>query len=152
MFSLKNLSCFFTNNLLYVFFLFIFLFQLLKTFICKINITNFMGYDLAVIVTQNFLFIGSYGIDTNVICMIVLFRHKCYMSICVVYIRKLCTYLLCLNNAWHSCLNDTNPWNNKFYTNFERTHEAYKFVLKGIGVFPCLLKMPSLELYFNLFQ
>jgi hypothetical protein len=38
-------------------------------------ITNFMGHDLAIIVMQNLLFIGSYGIDMNVIHLIVLFEH-----------------------------------------------------------------------------
>jgi hypothetical protein len=93
---------------------------------CRVwPITNFMGHDLAVIVMQNLLFIGSYGINTdvihlfvllefwcrvhylntNVICLFVLFKHECYMSICVVYTQKSCTWFLCLNNAWHSCLN-----------------------------------------------
>jgi hypothetical protein len=74
-------------------------------------ITNFMGRDLVIIVMQNLLFIGLYGIDMNVIhllvlfehqclvrcldtngiCMFVLFKHKCCMSICVVYTQKLCT-------------------------------------------------------------
>jgi hypothetical protein len=96
----------------------------------------------------NLLFIGSYGIntdvihllalfehqccehclDTNLICMFVLFRHECCVSIHIVYTQKLCTRLLCLNNAWHSCLNNTNPWNNKFCMDLEWTHEAYKFV------------------------
>ncbi len=70
-------------------------------------------------------------LDTNVMCLFVLFRHNCWMSICVVYTQKLCTQLLCLNNAWHSCLNDTNPWNTKFCMNLEWTHEAYKFVTNG---------------------
>jgi hypothetical protein len=68
-------------------------------------ITNFMGHDLAIIVMQNLLSIGLYGIntniihllllfehqcrvhylDTNVICLFVLFKHRCFMSICVVY-------------------------------------------------------------------
>jgi hypothetical protein len=93
---------------------------------------------------MNYFFIGLYGIDTNVIhlvvlfehrccvhyldmnviCMFILFRHECCMSIHIVYIQKLCTWLLCLNNAWHSCVNDTNPWNNIFHTNLEQTHEA----------------------------
>jgi hypothetical protein len=115
----------------------------------SLYITNFMGHDLAIIVVQNFFFIGSNKIDTNVIHLLVLFehqccvhcfdmnviylfilfRHTCYMSICVVYTQKLCTWLPCLNNAWHSCLNDMHPWNNKFRTNLERTHEAYIFVM-----------------------
>ncbi len=84
------------------------------------HITNFMGHDLAIIVVQNLLFIGSYGIDmdvihllvlfehqccvhclnTNVICMFVLFIHRCYMFICVVYTQKSCLmiiYTLILN-------------------------------------------------------
>jgi len=64
-----------------------------------------MGHDLTIIVVQNLLFIGSYGIDTNVIhlfvlfeyqchvhylgtnviCLFVLFKHKYCMSICVGY-------------------------------------------------------------------
>ncbi len=51
------------------------------------------------------------------------------MFIHVVYAWKLCTWLLCLNNAWHSCLNNINLWNNRFCTNLEWTHEAYKFVM-----------------------
>jgi hypothetical protein len=124
-------------------------------------ITNFMGHNLAIIVVQNLLFIGSYGIDTNVIhllvlfehwcrlhclntnimCLFVLFKYKCCMSICFVYTKKLCTLFSCLNNAWHTCLNNMNLWNNKFCTDFEQTHEAYKFVIfiqqwKSIISFP----------------
>ncbi len=115
----------------------------------RLIITNFMGHDLVIIVMWNLLFIGSYEIDmnainllvlfehwchvhcldTNVICMFVLFKHKCCVFIHIVYIRKSCTWLLYLNNAWHSCVNDTNLWNNKFRTNLEWTHEAYKFVM-----------------------
>jgi hypothetical protein len=40
----------------------------------------------------------------------VLFRHECCMYIHVVYTRNLCTWLPCSNNAWHSCLNNTNIW------------------------------------------
>jgi hypothetical protein len=36
---------------------------------------------------------------------------------------------VCLNNAWHSCVNNTNPWNNKFHMDLERTHKVYKFVM-----------------------
>jgi hypothetical protein len=115
------------------------------------DITNFMGHDLTIIVVQKLFFIGLYGIDmdvihllvlfelkchvhyldTNVICLFVLFRHNCCMSICVVYTQKSCAWLLCLNIAWHSCLNDMNPWNTTFCTNLEWTHEAYKFVMDG---------------------
>jgi hypothetical protein len=34
-----------------------------------------MGYDLTIIVLQILLFIGLYGIDTNVIHLFVLFEH-----------------------------------------------------------------------------
>jgi len=92
-------------------------------------ITNFMGHNLAIIVMWNLLFIGSYGIDTNLICLFLFFKHRCCLSICVVYAWKSCKSFPCLNNAWHLCVNNTNPWNNKFLTDLERTHEAYKFVM-----------------------
>jgi len=38
-------------------------------------ITNFIGHDLAIIIMQNSLFIGLYGIDTNVIHLLILFEH-----------------------------------------------------------------------------
>jgi hypothetical protein len=104
-----------------------------------------MGHDLAIIVMQNLFFIGSYGIDMevihllalfehrccmhylnmNVICLLILFRHECCLSICIVYTWKSCTWLMCLNNAWHSSLNDMNPWNNRFCTNLERNYEVF---------------------------
>jgi hypothetical protein len=67
----------------------------------------------------------------NVICLFVLFWHECCVSIHIVYTQKLCKqrWLLCLNNVWHSCVKNMNPWNNRFHTNLERTHEAYKFVM-----------------------
>jgi hypothetical protein len=91
-------------------------------------ITNFLGHEMAMIVVQNLFFISSYGIDTNVIhlfvlfkhwccahclnmnaiCLFILFKYKCCMSIHVVYTWKLCTQFLYLNNAQHSCLNNTN--------------------------------------------
>jgi len=43
-----------------------------------------MGHDLAIVVMQNLFFIGSYGIDTYVIHLIVLFKHECYMFIRIV--------------------------------------------------------------------
>jgi hypothetical protein len=58
-----------------------------------------------------------------------LFKHGCFMFIHVVYTWKSYTELLCLNNAWHSCLNNINLWNNIFCTNLKWTHEAYKFVM-----------------------
>ncbi len=86
---------------------------------CANIIKNFMGHNLRIIVVQNFLFIGSYEINTNVIHLLVLFeyqchvhslntnvvflfvllKHRCYMSICVIYTRKPCTLLLCLNHT-----------------------------------------------------
>jgi len=71
-------------------------------------ITKFTGHDLAITIVQNLLYIGSYGIDidvihlfvlfeyqcrahclnTNVIYLFVLFRNKCCVLIYVVY--KLC--------------------------------------------------------------
>jgi hypothetical protein len=36
-----------------------------------------MGHDLAIIVMRTLLFIGLYGIDTNVIHLFVLFEHQC---------------------------------------------------------------------------
>jgi hypothetical protein len=64
-----------------------------------------MGQDLPIIIVQNLLFIGLYGINMNVthllvlfehqrlvhclniniICLFILFKQKCYMFIHVVY-------------------------------------------------------------------
>ncbi len=72
------------------------------------------------------------------LCLFTLFKHKCCMFICVVYTWKLCTQLLCLNNAQHSCLNNMNLYNNKFCMNLKWTHETCKFVKyvyhKGCGM------------------
>jgi hypothetical protein len=70
-------------------------------------------------------------LNVNVICLFVLFSHRCCMSICVVYTTKSCTQLPCLNSAWHSCLYYTNSWNNRFCIDLEWTHEAYKFMMLG---------------------
>jgi hypothetical protein len=122
---------------------------------CSYKIINFIGHDLAIIIVQNLISIGSYGInmnvihllilfehwccvhclDTNVICLFELFRHKCCVSIFIVLTRKSCTQLPCLNNPWHSCVNDMNPWNNKFCTNFDLTHEAYLTCIRGQETF-----------------
>jgi hypothetical protein len=103
----------------------------------------------------NFFFIGSYGIDTdvihlfvlfehqcrvhylnmNVICLFLLFKHECCVCVHIVYTQKLCTWLPCLNNVWDLCVNDTNPWNNIFHMNLEWTHEAYKFVMHFFCIF-----------------
>ncbi len=108
-----------------------------------------MGHDLAIIIVWNFLFIGSYGTDMdvihlfvlfehqccvhclniNVICLFVLFRHECCVSIHIVYRQKSCTWFLCLNNIWHLHENDMNSWNNRFRMDLEWIHEAYKFVM-----------------------
>jgi len=69
-------------------------------------------------------------LNMNVICLFILFKHRCCMFIRVVYTRKSCMWLLFLNNAWYLCLNDMNPWNNKFCTYLEWTHETYKFVMR----------------------
>jgi hypothetical protein len=58
-----------------------------------------------------------------------MFKHKCCMSIHVIYAWKSCTWLLCFKNAWHSYLNNMNIWNNRYHTNLKWTHEAYKFVM-----------------------
>jgi hypothetical protein len=112
-------------------------------------ITNFMGHDLTIIVVWNLFFISSYGIntnvnqlfilfehwycahclDTNVKCLFVLFRHGCCIFIHDVYTWKSCTWLPCLNNAWHLCLNNIDLKNNIFHMDLEWTHEACKFVM-----------------------
>jgi len=63
-----------------------------------------------------------------------LFKHKCCVSIRIVYIWKLCIKLLCFNNAWHSCVNDTNLWNNRFRMDLFQIHEAYEFVMIGLAL------------------
>jgi len=75
------------------------------------------------------LMLCAYHLNMNAICIFVLFKHKCCMSICVIYTWKLCTQLLCLNNAWHLCLNNTNLWNNFFCMDLKWTHEAYNLVM-----------------------
>jgi len=40
-----------------------------------IIIINFMGHDLVIIVVQNLIFLGSYGIDIDVIHLLILFEH-----------------------------------------------------------------------------
>jgi len=70
-------------------------------------------------------------LDTNVICLFALFKHECYVFICIIYKWKLCTQIPCLNNAWHSCVNNTNPWNNIVRIDLERAHEASKFMMYG---------------------
>jgi hypothetical protein len=64
-----------------------------------------MGHNFTIIIMRNLFFIGSYGIDMdvihlfmlfeyqcrvhclgmNVICIFILFKHRCYMFIHVVY-------------------------------------------------------------------
>jgi len=66
----------------------------------------------------------SHCLNTNVICLFILFKNICCMYICVVYIQKSYTQLSCLSNAQHSCLNNMNLWNNRFHTYLKQTHEA----------------------------
>jgi hypothetical protein len=121
----------------------------IKSFYIHIVITNFMGHDSTIIVVWNFLFIGLYGIDMdvihllvffehqccahylnkNVICLFILFKHGCCMFIHFVCTWKSCTWLLYLRNAKHSCLTNMNLWSNTFCMELEQTHEAYKFVM-----------------------
>jgi hypothetical protein len=82
-------------------------------------------------------------LNTDVICMFVLFKHECYVSIRIIYTWKLCTWISCLNNAWHSCVNNMNPWNNKFCTNLEWTHETFKFIMYGKQKFMVLSQKTS---------
>jgi hypothetical protein len=37
-----------------------------------------MGHNLVIIVMQNLFFMGSYGIDMNVIHLFILFEHQCH--------------------------------------------------------------------------
>jgi hypothetical protein len=79
------------------------------------HIINFMAHNLIIIVMQTLLFVGSYGInmnvihlfvlfehqyhahclDTNVICLFILLKHECCMSIFCVqkyFYIKILTY------------------------------------------------------------
>jgi hypothetical protein len=58
-----------------------------------------------------------------------LFKHRCCMSIYVVYTQKSWTQLLHLNNAQYLCLSNINLWNNKFQMDLQWTHETCKFVM-----------------------
>ncbi len=62
-----------------------------------------------------------------------LFKHEYCVFIRILYTQKSCTWLLCLNNVWHLCVNNMNPWNNRFCMDLEQTHEAYKFVMPSIS-------------------
>jgi hypothetical protein len=55
-------------------------------------ITDLMGHNLAIIIVQNLLFIGLYGIDMDVIHLLVLFEHQC------------CAHCLDMNVIWLSIL------------------------------------------------
>jgi hypothetical protein len=107
-------------------------------------ITNFMGHDLAIIIMWNLLFICSCEIDLNVIHLLVLFEHQCHAHclntnvICLsilfelkycMFICVICTWKLC---TWFSCLNNTNLWNNKFCMNLELTHETCNFMVSHV--------------------
>jgi len=52
-------------------------------------ITNFMDEDLVII---EFFFIGSYGIDTNVIHLLELFEHRCHVH--CLYMNVICLFVL----------------------------------------------------------
>jgi hypothetical protein len=87
-------------------------------------------------IMQNLFFIGLYGIDTDLIhlfvlfehqchahclntydiCLFILFRHKCYMFIylCFLHMKVMHTTSM-FNDAWYSCLSNTNLWNNIFW-------------------------------------
>jgi hypothetical protein len=128
----------------------------IKAWYCNktLQITNLMSHNLAIIIMRNLFFISSYGINTNVIRLLVLFEHwyrahylntnviclfvsfkrRCCMFIHVVYTRKSYTWLLCLNNAQHSCLTNMNLWNNKFRMDLEWSHEACKFLMTWLKV------------------
>ncbi len=125
-------------------------------------ITNLMDHNLAIIVVRNLLFIGLYGIninvihllvlfehryhahclDTNVICISILFKHWCCMYVHVVYTWKLYTRLSCLNNAQHLCLINTNLLNNIFHVDLEQTHEAHMWCV-------AIYSKPSLVIVFK---
>jgi hypothetical protein len=55
-------------------------------------ITNFMGRNLAIIVVRNVFFISSYEIDTNVIHLFELFEHQCHMH--CLYMNVICLFIL----------------------------------------------------------
>jgi len=112
----------------------------------KPYITNFMDYNLVIIVVQNLFFIGSYGIDINVFIYVYFLNINvmCIVLTIISYAYLYClswmlyVFLCCLHMKvvyttsmfkWHSCLSNTNPWNNKFHTNLKRTYEACKFVM-----------------------
>ncbi len=78
----------------------------------------------------NLFFLSLYGINMNAIHLFILIKHECHMLIRIVfYTQKLYTWLLCLNNARHSCLNTINSWNNIFCIDLKQTHETYKFMI-----------------------
>jgi hypothetical protein len=69
-----------------------------------LDITNFLGNNLRILIVQNLFFIDSYCLkmnvvhlfilskhkcnghylNMNVICLFILYKHRCYMSICIV--------------------------------------------------------------------
>jgi hypothetical protein len=59
-----------------------------------------MGHDLTIIFMQNLVFIGSYGIDLNIVHIFVFFEHRCHshcltpnsVPICIVYTWMLYVY------------------------------------------------------------
>ncbi len=102
-----------------------------QKFFQKIQYQSSYGIDMDVILLLVW-FEHRYCVhclNTNVICIFKLFKHKCYMSIHVVYTWKLCTQILCFNNAQHSYLNNTNFWNNRFRIDLEQTYQTCKCVM-----------------------
>jgi len=63
----------------------------------NLDITNFMGHDLTIIVVQNLFFIGSYGIDMDVIHLLVLFEHQCHVH--CLYTNVICMFVLFRHNC-----------------------------------------------------
>jgi hypothetical protein len=43
-----------------------------------VYITNFMGYNLTIIIMRNLIFIRSYGINMDVVCLFMLSAHESY--------------------------------------------------------------------------
>jgi hypothetical protein len=92
--------------------------------------------------------ICAHCLNTNIICLFILFKHECCMFIRFVYTQKSCTWLSYLKNAWHSYLNNTNLWSNRFRMELKQTHEAYKFVMVDTS---CFFFLPRFRTRFTWF-
>jgi hypothetical protein len=65
----------------------------------KNHITSLMGHDLAIIVVWNPFFISLYGIDMDVIHLLVLFKHQCHahcLDTNVIYLFILFKHKCCM--------------------------------------------------------